>query len=84
MIRLFKRLGPELVTPAVLYLCSEQAPNGVILQAAGGRYSIACIVENEGIDLGTAATVDDIAAEYARIADLAGAKPRNMLQLSQQ
>ena len=80
----FKRLGPELVTPAVLYLCSEQAPNGVILQAAGGRYSIACIVENDGVDLGTGASVDDIASEYERITDLAGAKPRNMLQLSQQ
>jgi NAD(P)-dependent dehydrogenase (short-subunit alcohol dehydrogenase family) len=79
-----KRLGPELVTPAVLYLCSEQAPNGVVMQAAGGRYSIACIVENAGVDLGADASVDDIAANYARIADLTGAKPRNMLQLAQQ
>jgi NAD(P)-dependent dehydrogenase (short-subunit alcohol dehydrogenase family) len=79
-----KRLGPELVTPAVLYLASEQAPNGVIMQAAGGRYSIACIVENAGVDLGADATVDQIAANYARIADLTGAKPRNMLQLAQQ
>jgi NAD(P)-dependent dehydrogenase (short-subunit alcohol dehydrogenase family) len=79
-----KRLGPELVTPAVLYLCSEQAPNGVVMQAAGGRYSIACIVENAGVDLGADATVDDIAANYERIADLTGARPRNMLQLAQQ
>jgi NAD(P)-dependent dehydrogenase (short-subunit alcohol dehydrogenase family) len=79
-----KRLGPELVTPAVLYLCSERAPNGVVMQAAGGRYSIACIVENVGVDLGTDATVDDIAASYERIADLTGARPRNMLQLAQQ
>jgi len=79
-----KRLGPELVTPAVLFLCSEQAPNGVILQAAGGRYSIACIVENVGVDLGVDAMVEDIAENYGRIADLGGAKPRNMLQLSQQ
>ena len=57
----FKRLGPELVTPAVLFLCSDNAPNGVILQAAGGRYSIACLVENAGVDLGTDASVDDIA-----------------------
>jgi NAD(P)-dependent dehydrogenase (short-subunit alcohol dehydrogenase family) len=79
-----KRLGPELVTPAVLFLCSEQAPNGVVLQAAGGRYSVACIVENSGIDLGTDATVDDIAENYGKISDLTGAQPRNMLQLSQQ
>jgi NAD(P)-dependent dehydrogenase (short-subunit alcohol dehydrogenase family) len=79
-----KRLGPELVTPAVVYLCSERAPNGVILQAAGGRYSLACLVENAGVDLGTDATADDIADHYGEITDLSGAKPRNMLQLSQQ
>jgi NAD(P)-dependent dehydrogenase (short-subunit alcohol dehydrogenase family) len=79
-----KRLGPELVTPAVLFLCSEKAPNGVIMQAAGGRYSIACLVENVGVDLGTDASVDDIADNYAKISDLTGAQPRNMLQLSQQ
>jgi NAD(P)-dependent dehydrogenase (short-subunit alcohol dehydrogenase family) len=79
-----KRFGPELVTPAVLYLCSEGAPNGVIMQAAGGRYSIASMVENSGVDLGTDATAEDIADSYAKISDLTGAKPRNMLQLSQQ
>ncbi len=79
-----KRLGPELVTPAVLFLCSENAPNGVILQAAGGHYSVACLVENSGVDLGTDATADDIADSYAAICDLTGAQPRNMLQLSQQ
>jgi NAD(P)-dependent dehydrogenase (short-subunit alcohol dehydrogenase family) len=79
-----KRLGPELVTPAVLFLCSEQAPNGVIMQAAGGRYSVACMVESSGADLGADATVEDIVDNYAKIADLSGAKPRNMLQLSQQ
>ena len=31
-----ERLAPELVTPAVVFLCSEQAPNGRIIQAAGG------------------------------------------------
>ena len=79
-----KRLGPELVTPAVIFLCSEDAPNGVILQAAGGRYSVACVVENEGIDLGADATVEDIADNYDAIVDLNNAKPRNMLQLAQQ
>ena len=79
-----KRLGPELVTPAVLFLVSEHAPNGVIMQAAGGRYSVACIVENPGVDLGTDATVEEIAEHYAQISNLTGAKPRNMLQIAQQ
>jgi NAD(P)-dependent dehydrogenase (short-subunit alcohol dehydrogenase family) len=77
-----KALGPELVTPAVVFLCSEDAPNGVIIQAQGGNYSIACIVENQGVNLGMDATVEDIAANYDQIADLSGAKPRSMLQLN--
>jgi NAD(P)-dependent dehydrogenase (short-subunit alcohol dehydrogenase family) len=76
-----KALGPELVTPGVVYLCTEDAPNGVILQAQGGRFSIACVVENQGVDLGADATVEDVAEHFATITDLTGAKPRNMLQL---
>ena len=75
------KLGPELVTPAAIFLVSQDAPNGVILQAQGGQYSMACIVENEGVHLGVDADADDVAASYERIADLTGAKPRNMLQL---
>ena len=77
-----KGLGPELVTPAAMFLVSEGAPNGVIMQAQGGQYSIACIVENEGVALGVDADADDVAAAYEQIADLTGAKPRGMLQLS--
>lgn len=43
---------PEQVSPAVLYLCSESAPNGMILQAANGRYSQIKICVTDGIDLG--------------------------------
>ena len=76
-----KNLGPELVTPAAIFLVSENAPNGVIIQAQGGKFSLACIVENEGVDIGFDADADDIADNYERIADLTGAKPRGMLQL---
>ena len=54
------RLAPELVTPAVVFLCSENAPNGRIIQAAGGRYYSADIRENEGVDLGTNTTAENI------------------------
>ena len=47
------RVGkPEHVSPAVLYLCSEDAPSGLILQAANGRYSIIKICVTDGMDLG--------------------------------
>ncbi|MXW51764.1 MAG: SDR family oxidoreductase [Gammaproteobacteria bacterium] len=74
-------LAPELVTPAVIYLCSEEAPNGVVLQAQGGQFSVACIVENAGVDLGVDATAEDIGEHFERIADLTGAKPRGSLDL---
>ena len=54
------RFAPELVTPAVVFLCSENAPNGRIIQAAGGRYYSADIRENEGVDLGTNTTAENI------------------------
>ena len=77
-----EKLGPELVTPAAIFLVSEDAPNGVILQAQGGKFSIACIVENEGVQIGVDATVEDIAYNYESIVNLDGAKPRGMLQLN--
>ena len=76
-------LAPELVTPGVIYLCSEDAPNGVVLQAQGGQYSVACIVENRGIDLGMEASAEDIGDNWEKISDLAGAAPRGMLQLNE-
>ena len=76
-----KALAPELVTPAVIYLCSEDAPNGVVLQAQGGQFSVACIVENTGVSLGLEATAEDIGGNFERIADLAGARPRGSLDL---
>ncbi|MCG8413041.1 MAG: SDR family NAD(P)-dependent oxidoreductase [Pseudomonadales bacterium] len=66
-----ERLAPELVTPAVVFLCSDQAPNGRIIQAMGGRYYSADVRENTGVDLGTSATVEDIAANIDTILDMA-------------
>jgi len=74
-------LEPERVTPAVVFLCTEDAPNGMIVQAQGGQYSVACIVENAGVDLGDDATAEDIAEHFGQISNLDGARPRGMLQL---
>ncbi|MEQ8954248.1 MAG: SDR family NAD(P)-dependent oxidoreductase [Gammaproteobacteria bacterium] len=65
-----ERLAPELVTPAVIYLCSEQAPNGRIIQAIGGRYFSADVRENPGVDLGSKATAEDIEANIDSILDM--------------
>jgi len=76
------QLGPEHVTPAVVYLCTEDAPNGVTVQAAGRKYSIAMVVENEGVTFSEDASVEDIGDRFSAIADISDAKPRGMLQLS--
>ena len=65
-----ERLAPELVTPAVIYLCSNDAPNGRIIQAAGGRYYSADIRENSGVELGLNASAEDIAANINPILDM--------------
>ena len=53
-----RRGSPSLVSPAVLYLCSENAPKGMILHAAGGRFFKIQVCETAGIDLG-----DDVSYE---------------------
>ncbi len=65
-----ERLAPELVTPAVVFLCSDKAPNGRIIQAAGGRYYSADIRENVGVDLGLDASVEDIEKNIDTILDM--------------
>ena len=75
--QMLDRLAPEKVTPGVVYLCSDDAPNGVVLQAMGGRFSVAAIVENQGVDLGDSCTVESVAQNWEKISDLTGAKPRS-------
>ena len=64
------RLAPKRVTPAVVYLCSDKAPNGRIIQAAGGRYYSADVRENTGVDLGVGASAEDIASNIDTILDM--------------
>ena len=71
----FKALKPELVTPAVLFLCSEDAPSGAIIEAGAGYYAGVQVMEGKGVHLGDTATVDDVAAAYGRIADMREATP---------
>ena len=43
---------PKLVSPAALYLVSEDAPNGRIIQAARGRFASDAVFANKGMELG--------------------------------
>ncbi len=69
------RLAPEYVTPGVVYLCSEEAPTGVILTAGAGAFAIARIFETEGVYLGEGGlSVEEVRDNWAKIADEAGQK----------
>ena len=66
----FALLTPETVTPAVLYLVSEDAPTRTILAAGAGSYAVAKIVETEGMWLPEAEqTPEGIAAHWAQISE---------------
>jgi NAD(P)-dependent dehydrogenase (short-subunit alcohol dehydrogenase family) len=66
-------MGPELVTPGVLYLVSEDAPSKTILGAGAGCFSVVHIYETPAVFLGgTGATVDDVAANWAKISSPEG------------
>lgn len=45
----FNLLTPETVTPAVLFMVSEDAPTHTILAAGAGAFAVAKIVETEGM-----------------------------------
>ena len=63
-------LAPEQVTPAVVFMCSEQAPTGKIICAGAGAYAAAQIVETRGLYLGTAPTAEDVADNWEQISKL--------------
>ncbi|HRE45789.1 MAG TPA: SDR family NAD(P)-dependent oxidoreductase [Terricaulis sp.] len=68
------KLGPQEVTPGVVYLASKDAPNGAILTAGAGVFALAQIVETEGAYLGAGAAAEAIRDHWAAITDPAGAE----------
>ena len=68
-----ERLKPEYVTPGVVYLASDEAPNGAILTAGAGAFALSRIYETEGVYLGEGGlSVEEVRDNWAKIADPAG------------
>ena len=63
------RLGPEQVAPAAVYLVSDAAPTGVVLQVGGGSVRCVQIVETLGADLGEGHAAEDISANWEKICE---------------
>lgn len=64
---------PKLVTPAAIYMVSEDAPNGRIIQAARGRFASDMVFANKGVDLGLDASWEDLATNADDILGTDGA-----------
>jgi len=71
-----KNLQPEYVTPAVIYLASEQAPNGAVMAAGAGVFSRIFIHETMGVSLGMGEnmTPENIHANWDKISDMSDAR----------
>jgi NAD(P)-dependent dehydrogenase (short-subunit alcohol dehydrogenase family) len=69
----FALLTPETVTPAVLYMVSEDAPTKTIICAGAGAYSVAKIIETDGTWLAPEdQTPEGIAANWEAISSPVG------------
>ena len=68
--------SPSLVSPAVLFMCSENAPNGAVIHASGGKYSRSQIVINKGVTLSADATYEDLLPHIDQLMDMSEAEPR--------
>jgi NAD(P)-dependent dehydrogenase (short-subunit alcohol dehydrogenase family) len=68
--------APKLVSPAVLFMTSNEAPTGAVINAGGGRYYRAQIFVNDPIDLGVEASFEDLMANTESLMDMSQAKPK--------
>lgn len=67
------KFKPELVSPAVLALVSEQAPNRAILSAGAGGFELVQLTMTQGIALGESASAEAILAQWEALSDRADA-----------
>jgi len=63
-------LKPELVTPAVIFMCSEDAPTGKIICAGAGAFAAAQIVETRGMYLGNDPSAEQVADNWEQISKM--------------
>ena len=64
---------PKLVTPAVLLMCSEDAPTGKVILAGNGRFSTAAVFNNEDVVFGADVTYEDLLDQKDQLLDMSGA-----------
>ena len=71
----FDSLKPESVSPAVIFMSSEDAPDGVMISAGAGVFAMAEIVHSEGIALkGDDPNADMLAEKWSEASDMTNSK----------
>ena len=71
----FDSLKPESVSPAVIFMASENAPDGVMISAGAGVFAMAEIVHSEGIALkGDDLNADMLAEKWSEASDMTNGK----------
>ena len=71
----FDSLKPESVSPAVIFMSSEDAPDGVMISAGAGVFAMAEIVHSEGIALkGDDLNADMLAEKWSEASDMTNGK----------
>lgn len=76
--------SPSLVSPAVLFMCSEDAPTGKVIQGSGGRFSVSAVFSNEGVDLGVDASYEKFVANSDKILDMSNAQEGSAMRRQRQ
>ncbi|MCV0415215.1 MAG: SDR family NAD(P)-dependent oxidoreductase [Brevundimonas sp.] len=65
-------LGPDLVTPGLLHLVSDQAPSRCILAAGAGGFERAYVTLTQGVRIVGADAPEQVAAQFDAISDRSG------------
>ena len=76
--------SPALVSPGVLFMCSEDAPTGKVIQGSGGRFSVSAVFSNDGADLGVDASYEKFLENSDKILDMSKAQEGSAMRRRRQ
>jgi hypothetical protein len=62
------------VTPAVLLMCTDDAPTGKVILAGMGRFSCAAVFNNEDLVFGPDVTFEDLMEKREQLLDMSNAQ----------
>lgn len=74
-----ERMSPQSISPGAAVLVGKDAPNGVILSAAGGKFSLVKVLEDSGLQIASP-NAEEVQANWHQICDMAKAKGFASLQ----